>query len=296
MNMFAGKTAIITGGAEGIGLSIAQALAGQGMRIVLGDINALQLEIAKAHLAARGCDALTVVMDVTRPEDWAALAEEALVRFGRIHMLVNNAGVGGATGSIEQVGQADWRWVMDVNLMGTVFGAQVIVPLIKQHGEGGWLLNVASMAGMLGVPYAGAYTASKLAVVGLSEAWHAELKRHAIQVSVLCPAFVKTRINLSERNRQPVYQSPPGARAAPNPNAAAAAAHMQKVIDQGLDVELVGARVVEALLAQELYIVTHPNYRALVQQRFAAIDAAFERAQTSPLLAHILNEEITGFS
>jgi NAD(P)-dependent dehydrogenase (short-subunit alcohol dehydrogenase family) len=287
-----GKTAIITGGAEGIGFSIAKAMAAQGMNIVLGDIDTAQLAVAVQALEAQGKSVLGVQMDVTSITDWQNLVSQVQARFGNIHMLVNNAGVGGGAGTIEQIDETDWRWVVDVNLMGVVYGTQTLVPLIKQHGEGGWLINVASMAGMMGVPYAGAYTATKVAVVGMSESWYEELKAYNIKVSVLCPAFVKTRINLSERNRQVNYQKD----ADDSEQDAAMAAHMQKVIDNGLDVDIVGERVVEAIAAGELYIFTHPNYRKVLQLRFKAIDEAFERSAASPLLAHVLNEEIVLFT
>lgn len=295
MSNFAGKTVVVSGGAEGIGLSIAQAMGRQGMNVVLGDIDAAQLEQAQQQLQAQGIEVLTCVMDVTRVEQWADLAEQALARFGKVHMLVNNAGVGTMGESIERSKIEDWRWVVDVNLMGVVHGAQAMIPLIKQHGEGGWLLNVASMAGMGGVPFAGAYTATKVAVVGMSESWHAELQSHNIQVSVLCPAFVKTRINLSSRNRQAEYGGD-SEHAGASEKSRAMAAHMQKVIDNGLPVEIVGERVVEALKANELYIFTHPSYRAVVEKRSQAIEAAFERAAASPLLANVLNEDIVGFA
>ncbi|SDT07603.1 NAD(P)-dependent dehydrogenase, short-chain alcohol dehydrogenase family [Halopseudomonas sabulinigri] len=295
MSEFAGKTIVISGGAEGIGFSIAMAMGKQGMKVVLGDIDGNQLKLAEERLQQAGIDVLTAQMDVTKLEQWQALADKAIERFGKIHMLVNNAGVGGGTGTIEQTDNTQWRWVMDVNLMGVINGTQVMVPLIKQHGEGGWLLNVASMAGMGGVPYGGAYTASKVAVVAMSESWYAELQPHKIQVSVLCPAFVKTRINLSSRNRQSDYQSADEAQE-PNPQQDAIAAHMQKIIDNGLPVEIVGERVVEALKMKELYIFTHPNYRPSCQARAKAIDDAFVRAAASPLLADVLDQEIVRFN
>ncbi len=296
MSKFAGKTAIISGGAEGIGFSVAQAVGKQGMNVVLGDIDIEQLAKAKAKLESQGIEVLTVKMDVSKQADWKAAAEQTIERFGKVHMLVNNAGVGGTPGAIEQTDDKDWRWVLDVNLMGVIFGAEAIVPLMKEHGEGGWVINVASMAGMMGVPFAGSYTATKVAVVGMSESWHAELKPHKIQVSVLCPAFVKTRINHSYRNKHSEYQNDAQAQVKPSADNSAMAEHMQKVIDAGLAPEIVGERVVEAISAGELYIFTHPNYRKAVQARFKAIDDAFERSESSPLLQHVLNEEIASFS
>lgn len=295
MSELQGKVAVISGGAEGIGFYIAQSMAKQGMKVVIGDIDAKQLDIARQALEAQGADVLAVEMDVVKIEDWQSLAEQTLTKYGKIHMLVNNAGVGAAAGSIEKTNHKDWEWVLDVNLMGVIYGTQTLVPFMKEHGEGGWLINVASMAGMGGVPFAGAYTATKVAVVGMSESWYPELKPHNIQVSVLCPAFVKTRINLSHRNKQDQYKTPSSGKA-PSPKALAMAEHMQKVIDDGLDPEIVGERVVEAILAKELYIFTHPNYRSGVQKRSKAIDDAFARAANSPLLAHMLDEEVVGFS
>lgn len=299
MSEFAGKTAVISGGAEGIGFSIATALGKQGMNVVLGDIDGKQLALAEQTLTEQGIAVLTVEMDVTNIAQWQNMADQAIARFGKVHMLVNNAGVGGMPGSIEQTDNKDWRWVMDVNLMGVVNGSQIMVPLMKQHGEGGWLLNVASMAGMGGIPFAGSYTASKVAVVGMSESWYVELKPHNIRVSVLCPAFVKTRINLSGRNKQSQYKNQDQDKSATKTKSAgfsAAAEHMQAVVNNGLPAQIVGQRVVEALTNKELYIFTHPNYRKVMQKRFKAIDAAFERSESSPLLADVLNEEIPDFS
>jgi NAD(P)-dependent dehydrogenase (short-subunit alcohol dehydrogenase family) len=296
MSKFTGKTAIISGGAEGIGFSVAQAVGKQGMNVVIGDIDADQLQQAKVKLEAQGIDVLAVQMDVSKQDQWQAVAEQATARFGKIHMLVNNAGVCGTPGAIEQTDDKDWQWVLGVNLMGVIYGAEAIVPLMKEHGEGGWLINVASMAGMMGVPFAGSYTATKVAVVGMSESWHAELQPHNIQVSVLCPAFVKTRINLAHRNKQSEYSNEAqlDVNAADEPSDLVV--HLQNVIDAGLAPEIVGERVVEAISAGELYIFTHPNYRKVVQARFKAIDDAFERAASSPLLQHVLNEDVASFS
>jgi NAD(P)-dependent dehydrogenase (short-subunit alcohol dehydrogenase family) len=294
MSQFTGKTVVISGGAEGIGFGIARAMGKQGMKVVLGDIDAGQLEIAQQKLQSEGIEVLTVKMDVTDLVQWKGLADKAIERFGKIHMLVNNAGVSGTPGAIEQTDNKDWNWVVDVNLMGVVNGTQTIVPFMKQHDEGGWIINVASMAGMMGVPMAGSYTATKVAVVGMSESWYVELKPHNIQVSVLCPAFVKTRINLSNRNKPTdIIQKKEKQHDGKD---SAIAKHMQSVIDNGLSPDVVGERVVEAISQKELYIFTHPNYRKAVQKRFKAIDDAFARSESSPLLAHVLNEKIDFFT
>jgi short-subunit dehydrogenase len=172
--------------------------------------------------------------------------------------------------------------------MGVVYGAKAIVPLIKQHGEGGWVINVASMAGMTGVPYSGAYTATKAAVVALSESWAGELERKGIKVSVLCPAFVQTRIYDSERNRPEQYQTDDW----DVTSESSFSKRAKDMVENGIEVSIIGKRVVEALNAGELYIFTHPNYRPVVQQQAAVIDKAFQRAEQSPLLQHIVNQKI----
>lgn len=288
MSQFAGKTAVISGGAEGIGLSIAKALGEQKMNIVLADIDQENLQKARLELQSTGISVLAVALDVADEAQWQTVAEQAVARFGKIHMVVNNAGVGGDSGSVENEQTKSWQWALDVNLMGVMYGAKVMVPFIKQHGEGGWIINVASMAGMGGVPYNGAYTATKSAVVALSESWAGELQRKGIKVSVLCPAFVKTRIYDSERNRPVQYQTDT-TKAAVEPSAPSKTKGM---VENGIDVSIVGKRVVEALNEGELYIFTHPNYRTAVQQRFDAIDAAFARAAQSPLLQHIVNQKL----
>jgi NAD(P)-dependent dehydrogenase (short-subunit alcohol dehydrogenase family) len=288
MSKFIGKTALISGGAEGIGLSIAKALGEQKMNIILTDINEKNLQKASLELETIGVPVLPVVLDVAKEDQWQEVAEKAIARFGKIHMVVNNAGVGGESGSIENQNSRGWQWALDVNLMGVVFGAKVIVPLIKQHGEGGWIVNVASMAGMGGTPYGGAYTATKAAVVAVSESWAGELESEGINVSVLCPAFVQTRIYDSERNRQSQYKSDKKSSISENVFLNKA----KKMVENGIEVSIVGKRVVEALNDGEFYIFTHPNYRPLVEERSSQINAAFEKASKSPLLQHIVNQKI----
>ncbi|TDG11364.1 SDR family NAD(P)-dependent oxidoreductase [Seongchinamella unica] len=286
-----GKTAVISGGAGGIGFNLGMTLGKAGMNIVLADIEEPQLASAESALRDAGIEVLAVAMDVALREDWARTAEVAVQRFGSVHMLVNNAGVGGGIGALETLDEPGWRWAIDVNLMGVVYGANTFIPLLKEHGESAWLINVASMAGMAGAPLGGAYTATKAAVVALSESWHDELKNTPVQVSVLAPAFVKTRIHLSHRNRQARYAPV----SAPTPDVLHIAKVTAKAVENGIDVEVVGARVLEALEQGELYIFTHPNYSVVPQQRSAAIAAAFERAAQSPILEGISDQEVTRF-
>ena len=290
MFKFEGRTALITGGAGGIGFSVAKALGEQKMNIVLTDIDQKNLLQSAAELETLGIPVLAAPLDTADEIQWQAVAQQAKDKFGKVHMVVNNAGVGGDSGPIESQETEGWQWALGVNLMGVVYGAKTIVPLIKEHGEGGWILNVASMAGLGGVPYSGAYTATKAAVVALSEGWAKELKNQSIGVSVLCPAFVKTRIYDSERNRPDKYKSD----AYDTNNESGFFKQTKQFVKDGIDASIVGKRVVEAISDGELYIFTHPNYRKLNQARLAAIDEAFARSEESPLLKDILHQKPAG--
>ena len=228
---------------------------------------------------------LALKLDVACEAQWRTMAQRAIERFGRIHMLVNNAGVSGETGPLETQESTGWQWTIDVNLMAVFVGSKVVVPLIKSHGEGGWLINVASMAGMAGLPLGGAYSATKFAVVGLSESWALEFKADNIKVSVLCPAFVKTRIHASERNRPERYPSEKAKPRVPDHTEDS----KKRLVEGGIDVAIVGKRTVEALKSGEFYIFTHPQYRTVLQKRADEIDAAMERAEQSALLQDIGN-------
>ena len=288
MFKFEGKTAVISGGAEGIGYSIAKALGEEKMNIVLTDIDEKNLLKSSAELESLGIPVLAILLDVADEMQWESVAKKAVERFGKVHMVVNNAGVGGDSGPIEDQKTEGWQWALGVNLMGVVYGAKTMTPFIKKHGEGGWILNVASMAGMGGVPYSGVYTASKAAVVALSESWAQELKDKRIGVSVLCPAFVQTRIYDSERNRPDKYKS----ENYQIENESSFSKQTKQMVKDGIDVSIVGKRVVEAINHGELYIFTHPNYRQVNQDRFNGIDEAFARSAKSPLLKDIVDQKI----
>jgi len=280
MKDFRGKTAFVTGGASGIGLSMARAFGRQGMNVVLADIDANAAADAAEKLASEQIKATPVVCDVSERGKVQEAALEVIAEFGKIHVVCNNAGVG-AGGPVGTVKESDWDWIIDVNLKGVVYGVETFLPLIKSHGEGGHFVNTASMAGMMSPPGMEPYSATKFAVVAMSEGWAAQLQPMGIGVSVLCPGFVRTRIFESRRNRQQKYGgSADGGDLASDESGAAAA----QMIQSGIDPDIVGARVVEAVRDGELYIFTHPEYRDAVETRFAAIRAAFESAAKSAAL------------
>ena len=206
MNDLRGKTAVVTGGASGIGLGIAGALTGAGMRVAIADVEDTALERARASLAGSAGDVLAVRVDVTDREALAAAADRVEEAFGTVHVLCNNAGVL-VGGSIDEMAYADWDWVLGVNVRGVINGLQTFLPRIAAHGEGGHIVNTASLAGMSTARGMSVYTASKFAVVGLTEALRADLADSGIGVSVLCPGVVDTNIFESGRNRPDAMRS-----------------------------------------------------------------------------------------
>ena len=196
-----GKVAVITGGASGIGRAVADRAVAEGMKIVLADIEQGPLEAAVDDLTGNGAEALGVVTDVSDAASVRALRDRALDRFGAVHLVHNNAGIG-LGGPIWEVSEADWRWILGVNLWGVVHGVAAFTPLLIEQGEG-HIVNTASIAGLIAAPFLGPYNATKQAVVAISETLYKDLQTVGapVGVSVLCPGFVQTRIAESERNR-----------------------------------------------------------------------------------------------
>ncbi|MEO8812649.1 MAG: SDR family NAD(P)-dependent oxidoreductase [Caulobacteraceae bacterium] len=276
MNDLKGKVAFITGGASGIGLAMARAFGREGMSVMIADIESGPLQTAVEGLRAEQVRAEAVVCDVSSRDAMRSAALETIAKFGKVHVVCNNAGVG-AGGPVGTVGEGNWNWVVDVNLMGVVHGVEVFSPLIESHGEGGHFVNTASMAGMISPPMMEPYSATKFAVVAMSEGWAVQFAPRDIGVSILCPGFVKTRIHESRRNRPAGY----GVDERPASLDEAAASPVLS----GIDPNAVGARVVEAVRASELYVFTHPEFKAVTAARFDRILAAFDRAAASPALA-----------
>ena len=273
MREFEGRTAFITGAASGIGFSMAKAFAGEGMNVMLADVERSALDRALKDLNQYGNHVCGIACDVADPDDVERAAQATFDAFGKVHVVCNNAGVA-AGGGIDHISVDNWRWVVDVNLMGVLYGLRSFLPHMRTHGEGGHIVNTASMAGMISGMGLSPYTATKYAVVAMSEGLRTQLQPFGIGVSVLCPHFVRTKIGESGRNRPERYgQARP---LDPNSPAAAVVAEIARQIATGLDPAGVAARVVNAIRADELYIFTHPNMREIVDGRFAAIQAAMD--------------------
>jgi NAD(P)-dependent dehydrogenase (short-subunit alcohol dehydrogenase family) len=274
MREFAGKTAFVTGGASGIGLALGRAFAQAGMKVMLADIEADALAAAVKSLDNFAPNIRGVICDVADPASIERAANAAFDAFGKVHVVCNNAGVA-AGGGIDNVSLDNWRWVLDVNLMGVVHGIRTFLPHIRSHGEGGHIVNTASMAGMINGMGFSPYSASKFAVVSISEGLAAQLAPFGIGVSVLCPEYVRTGIADSGRNRPQRYG--PVQPLDPASPAAAMVAEIARRLQAGLEPDAVAARVLEAIRDGELYVFTHPNMREGVDERFAAIQAAMDR-------------------
>lgn len=275
MRELAGKTAFVTGGASGIGFDLGRAFAQARMNVMLADIETEALTAAVKSLENVGPDVRGVVCDVADPESVERAAKVSYETFGNVHVVCNNAGVA-AGGGIDNISLDNWRWVLDVNLMGVLHGIRSFLPHIRAHGEGGHFVNTASMAGMQSGLGFSPYGASKFAVVSMSEGLAAQVRPLGIGVSVLCPSFVRTRIGESGRNRQQRYGPTPSLD--PNSPAAAVVAEIASRLQAGLDPADVAARVLDAIRDDELYVFTHPNMRDEVDERFAAIQAAMDKA------------------
>lgn len=268
MRIERGQTAVVTGAASGIGRAIAMALADRGVAIVVADIEAGAIGETAQALRAKGVDVLEVEVDVAKPESVAELAERTIERFGPPHILCNNAGVGGG-GPIEQLTLDDWTWVLGVNLNGVIYGMHYFLPSMRDAGHPCHIVNTASMAGLIAEAWMAPYNASKYAVVAISETFAKEYAASPIGISVLCPGFVKTNLGESGRN------APGGANLSVPPAEMTDA--VAALLAAGLDAEPVAARVLDAIEANELYILTHPEMMELIDRRFQAIKAAAPR-------------------
>ena len=277
MHELQGKTAFVTGGASGIGFALCRAFAQSGMKVMLADIEIAAMDRAVGSLRDFGRNVRGIQCDVADPDNVERAARAAFDAFGKVHILCNNAGVA-AGGGIDHISLDNWRWVIDVNLMGVVYAIKNFLPHMLAHGEGGHIVNTASMAGMINGMGFSPYAASKFAVVSMSEGLALQLRPRGIGVSVLCPHFVRTAIGESGRNRPDRYgKTQPLDPASP---AAALVAELARRIEAGLDPAEVAARVLAAIRNDELYIFTHPKMREMVENRFAAIQAAMDRVQS----------------
>ncbi len=274
MKKFTNRVAVITGGASGFGREFALIGARLGMKLVLADVQQDALDRVKAELEALGAEVLAVRCDVRHAEQIQALADATMARFGAVHLLFNNAGVGSG-GLVWENTQADWEWVLGVNLWGVIHGVRIFTPLMLVCAKTdpdyeGHIVNTASMAGLLNAPTMGVYNVSKHAVVSLTESLYQDLRLvdAPISASVLCPYFVPTGISQSHRNRpDDVAMS-----ARPTVSQLAAQAMSDKAVSSGkVTAAAVAEMTFEAIGSDQFYVYSHPQALGHVQKRMEEI-------------------------
>ncbi|MFT4799263.1 MAG: NAD(P)-dependent dehydrogenase (short-subunit alcohol dehydrogenase family) [Candidatus Azotimanducaceae bacterium] len=264
-----GRIVFITGAANGIGYSLAKSFAGRGAKIMLADKHVQNLTLAEESLRALGADVASVICDVTNLDSMKAAAQATLDRFAKVHIVVNNAGVP-MNGRPGRIPMEDWRWVMDINLMGVVHGVEVFAPILQEQGEGGHFLNTASMAGLMAQAGVAPYVASKFAVVGYSESLRDEVAADNIGVSVLCPGYVKTGIHSAMFDRPSLKtttdESVKGKRYE----------GMNNLIENGMDPDSIANWAVDCVVDNRFYVFANPEIRQAYAARSAAILADFD--------------------
>jgi NAD(P)-dependent dehydrogenase (short-subunit alcohol dehydrogenase family) len=263
----AGKVAVVTGGASGIGFGMALNFARAGAKVVIADV-----EIEAAHASAErlregGAEVLAIATDVTNPASLEVLAERTFADLGAAHVICNNAGVC-VESSIAEGSDADWRWMLDVNLEGIRNGVRAFVPRLRRQGQGGHIVNTASLSGLLPAGFLGIYTTTKFAVVGLTESLRQELAPEGIGVSLLLPAAAKTNLGSSQRNRPERLGSN-----------SAAMQSLAATLEAGQDPIEIGELVVAGILANEPYIFPDGSLVEVLRAQLTGMVDAMERAR-----------------
>ncbi len=267
MQEFAGRTAVITGGASGIGLGMARAFAKRGMQLVLADLDEELLHAAANELSDAGVLVETQICDASKLDDVERLAETTIERFGAVHVVCSNAGVGIPT-SARKMKLSDWEWIINVDLWGPIYAVKTFLPLIESQGEG-HINATSSMAGLISSQMMGAYNVAKHGVVALMAATERELraKKSNVRASVLCPGPINTNISRNSVNYRPGRDKPKS----DGEKAGQLAGNIQSVLEQGMHPDEVGDLVASAIENEKFWILTHPRWAKGVQKQLDAM-------------------------
>lgn len=275
-----GKVAFITGGASGLGLSMARAFTAAGMKVAIADIEQDALDTALKEFAGSNAEVIGIKLDVTDRNAMEAAALRTEDELGNIHIVCNNAGVA-VGGSISEMSYADWDWVMRVNVDGVINGMQTFLPRMQAHGEGGHIVNTASMAGHIPVPGLSVYNTGKYAVVGLSEAVRLDLAESDVNISVLCPGVVSTKIFNSGRNRPEELQAETDTASrllgVDENDIGTNQKAIEEIFSGALDASVIGEMVLHGIQNDEFYIFSHPELGEAVETRASEIKDSMAR-------------------
>jgi len=268
MQDFEGKVGVITGGASGIGLGMARAFAGAGMKLVLADLDQAALDAVAKELTTGGAQVVTQLCDVSQYDQVQVVADLAVDTYGGVNVLCNNAGIGIPTAT-KKMKLADWKWIIDVDLWGPIYGVEIFLPLIEEQGEG-HINATSSMAGLTAGSMMGAYNVAKHGVVALMATLERELRGRGSNVtaSVLCPGPINTNISRHSVQFRPGQSKPKS----DGKTAGKVARGIQDILEAGMDPDDVGAMVLDAIKSNEFWILTHPHWTKAIQKQLDAMN------------------------
>ena len=267
MKEFKERIAVVTGGASGIGLGMCRSFAARGMKLVIADLDPTALTAAVDEFQQAGVEAIGELCDVSKLEAVEALADKTMDTYGAVHVLCNNAGIGIPTSALK-LKLEDWKWILDVDLWGPIYGVKVFLPLIEDSGEG-HICSTSSMAGLISGQMMGAYNVAKHGVVALMAALERELRvrESLVTASVLCPGPINTNISRHSVEFRPGRQKPK----TDGNTAGKMASNIQNILEQGMDPDEVGELVAEAIATDKFWILTHPRWTKAVQRQLDAL-------------------------
>ena len=276
MQEFEGRVAVVTGGASGIGLGMCRAFAARSMKVMIADLDDAALAAAATELRDKGVEVATQACDVSKLEDVQALADATIQTFGAVHVLCNNAGVGIPT-SARNMKLEDWKWIIDVDLWGPIYGVQAFLPLIEEQDEG-HINTTSSMAGLIAAGTMGAYNVAKHGVVALMASLERELRyrKSTVHASVLCPGPINTNISRNSVEYRPGGRKP----GSDSKSAGKIASGIQDILEQGMDPDAVGELVAGAIAEKKFWVLTHPHWAKGLQKQLDALreDQSLTRA------------------